>query len=199
MKSNNALEDETVSELKTKAREAGISGISHMHKDELVDALEHAAHAPKNEQTDAIEILKADHAKVKALFKKALAKKHGDKTVEPIVQEIIHELKLHTEAEETIFYPALKTKSTKEHNEDATDGVLEAYVEHDSVKELITKIEATDSSDESYKAMVQVMSEQIEHHVEEEETEMFKQAKHLLKNEELQKLGKQILEKKQGA
>jgi hypothetical protein len=64
------------------------------------------------------------------------------------------------------------------------------------VKKLIAQIKASKPSDESYKALIQVMSEQIEHHVEEEETEMFKDAKKALGTEQLEILGQQILEMK---
>ena len=191
------LEDETVAELRAQAKDAGISGSSHMRKDELISELEHKDTNGAARKTDAVALLKKDHANVKALFKKALAKEDGDTSLADIANQIITELELHTEAEEKLFYPALKQKALSKKNDDAKDGVLEAYVEHDSVKKLIKQIQSSKPSDESYKALIQVMSEQVEHHVEEEETEMFKQAKALLSQDEIDELGGRILEMKE--
>ncbi len=192
----------TATDLREKAKEEGLTGVSHMRKDELVNALEHESGDSNGAAAggeNAISLLKRDHQNVKALFKKALEKETGDASIEPLAKQIIAELTVHAEAEEKLFYPALKAQAVSQDEDKAKDGVLEAYVEHASVKELIAKIQKSSARDESYKAMVQVMSEQVEHHVEEEEGEMFKQAQKLLGTAELEKLGGQIAQMKAGA
>ncbi len=189
------LEELRVAELREKAKDAGVSGASHMRKDELIESLNDESDDDSlaaDQGGDVLAVLKADHEKVKALFGRALELESGDADIEDLAEQIIIELKLHTEAEEQIFYPALKTKALDANEDDAKNEVLEAYIEHGSVKELIAKIEAMEPSDESYKAVLQVMSEQVEHHVEEEESEMFKQARELLSELELRDIGEQI-------
>jgi len=113
------------------------------------------------EFTDAIALLKADHRKVEALFGKyegtggAAAKKK-------LAHQICVELKIHTLLEEEIFYPAYRGKI----EDDMLD---EAYVEHDGAKVLINDIEAGSPEDDFYDAKVKVLSEEITHHVKEEE------------------------------
>ena len=121
---------------------------------------------------DAIALLKADHRKVEDLFAQfEAAKGHGKK--QSIAEQICMELSVHAKIEEDIFYPAC---------EGAVEEALlkEAYVEHDGAKVLIAEIEAGGPNDEFYEAKVKVLSEMIEHHVEEEEKRaegMFAQAR----------------------
>lgn len=121
--------------------------------------------------TDAIALLKADHRKVEALFEKFESAGAGSK--QAIAEQICTELKIHATIEEEIFYPALKGEI-----EDET--LTEAYVEHDGAKVLINDIMAGGRDDEFYDAKVKVLSEDIKHHVKEEETPgegMFAQAR----------------------
>ncbi|MBI2261441.1 MAG: hemerythrin domain-containing protein [Caulobacterales bacterium] len=123
-------------------------------------------------QMDAIAMLKADHRKVEELFEK-FERASGKATKQKLAEEICLELKVHTAIEEEIFYPACRGKI-----ED--DLVDEAYVEHDAAKLLINEIEAGGPDEEFYDAKVKVLSEMIEHHVEEEEKRsegMFSQAR----------------------
>ena len=113
---------------------------------------------------DAIALLKADHRSVEALFEKFEGAK-GDGTKEKIARQICLELIVHAQIEEEIFYPACEGKIE-------VDLLKEAYVEHDGAKVLIAEIEAGGPGDEFYDAKVKVLSEQIEHHVEEEEKRM---------------------------
>ena len=122
---------------------------------------------------DAIALLKADHRAVSALFEKFEGAK-GDGAKEKIAKQICLELTVHAQIEEEIFYPACEGKI-----ED--DLLKEAYVEHDGAKVLIAEIEAGGPDDDYFEAKVKVLSEQIEHHVEEEEKRMegmFAQARH---------------------
>jgi hemerythrin superfamily protein len=113
---------------------------------------------------DAIALLKADHRKVEELFEQ-FEKASGDGRKEKIAKQICLELTVHTQIEEEIFYPACEGKIEE-------DLIKEAYVEHDAAKVLMAQIEAGGPDDEYYEAKVKVLSEEIEHHVEEEEKRM---------------------------
>jgi hypothetical protein len=126
---------------------------------------------PTPTYTDAIALLKADHRKVEDLFEKFENARAGSK--QKLAEEICNELKIHTIIEEEVFYPALKGKI-----ED--DTWTEAYVEHDGAKVLVNDIMAASPDDEFYDAKVHVLSEDIKHHVREEERRqegMFAQAR----------------------
>jgi hemerythrin superfamily protein len=113
------------------------------------------------QQPDAIALLKADHRKVEDLFEKFEAAKSADKKAQ-LAEQICTELTVHTMIEEEIFYPACQGQI-----ED--DTLEEAYVEHDGAKLLIAEIEAGSPNDTYFDAKVKVLSEQIKHHVHEEE------------------------------
>jgi hemerythrin-like domain-containing protein len=124
------------------------------------------AAAPK----DAIELLRADHKAVSGLFAdyektRSAAKKKA------LVAEICTELTVHTQIEEEIFYPAVKAA--------LKDKLLvpEGTIEHGGIKDLIAQLEGTEPDGEMYDAKVKVLSEYVEHHVKEEQTEMFPKAK----------------------
>ena len=110
---------------------------------------------------DAIAMLKADHRKVEGLFQSYESAK-GDKK-DRIAKEICQELIVHSTLEEELFYPALQGKIEEE------DMLDEAHVEHDGAKVLIAELMDGSSKDEFYDAKVKVLSEQIKHHVREEE------------------------------
>jgi hypothetical protein len=113
------------------------------------------------EEMDAIAMLKADHRKVEEIFAAFEAATSPAKKKQ-LALEACLELKVHTAIEEDVFYPACRGKI-----ED--DLLNEAYVEHDGAKLLINDIEAGGPEDDFYDAKVKVLSEEIEHHVEEEE------------------------------
>jgi hypothetical protein len=124
------------------------------------------------EFTDAIALLKNDHREVEDLFAKFEKASGADKKW-ALAQQICNELKIHSMIEEEIFYPALQGKIEQELLD-------EAYVEHDGAKVLINDIMAGGPDEEYYDAKVTVLSEEIEHHVEEEEKPkegMFAQAR----------------------
>ncbi len=128
--------------------------------------------AQSYEEMDAIALLKADHRKVEDIF--AAFEKATSKTKkQALAEQACLELKVHTVLEEEIFYPACRGKIEG-------DLLDEGYVEHDTAKLLINEIEAASPDDEFYDAKVKVLSEVIEHHVEEEEMRsegMFSQAR----------------------
>src|SRR5882757_9994733 len=113
---------------------------------------------------DAIALLKADHRKVEGLFADFEIARGADRKLK-LAQQICLELKIHTIIEEEIFYPACEGKVDE-------DLLKESYVEHDAAKVMIAEIEASSPDAEFYKAKVKVLSEEIEHHVEEEEKRM---------------------------
>ncbi|QPQ54284.1 hemerythrin domain-containing protein [Allosphingosinicella flava] len=127
---------------------------------------------PSDKKPDAIALLKEDHRTVEALFKKFEAAS-GAAAKRKIAAQICLELTVHAQIEEEIFYPACEGKVEE-------DLIKEAYVEHDAAKVLIAEIEAGGPEDDFHDAKVKVLSEMIEHHVEEEEKRlegMFSQAR----------------------
>lgn len=138
---------------------------------------------------DAIALLKADHRKVEALFEQFEGAK-SDSRKQKLAMEICMELTVHATIEEEIFYPACEGKIEE-------DLLKEAYVEHDGAKLMIAEIEAGTPGQDFYDAKVKVLSEQIEHHVEEEEKRMegmFAQARKA--GLDMDALGEQLLARK---
>lgn len=122
---------------------------------------------------DAIALLTADHREVSEMFEQF--EQLGDRATtskEKLKDKICKALIAHTTIEEEIFYPAVRAKI-----EEGEDLVDEAIVEHASAKDLIQQLQEMQPDDELYDAKVKVLSEQIEHHVKEEEQEMFPKAK----------------------
>ncbi len=121
---------------------------------------------------DAIALLKADHRKVEDLFEK-FEKAKSDSVKKTLVEQICTELSVHTAIEEEIFYPACN-------GEIEEDLLNEAYVEHDGAKVMIAELMSSKPGDDFYDAKVKVLSEEIKHHVKEEEQRsegMFAQAR----------------------
>lgn len=126
----------------------------------------------ETEKLDAIALLKKDHRTVEDLFAK-FEKAGGDGQKQKLAEQICLELSVHAQIEEEIFYPACEGKVDE-------DLLKESYVEHDGAKVLIAEILAGEPADEFYDSKVKVLSEEIEHHVEEEEKRLeglFAQAK----------------------
>lgn len=146
--------------------------------------------ARKADSSNAITLLTDDHKEVKRLFKEFEKGKDSmdvaDK--EELVNQICEQLLLHTEAEEQIFYPAARAAIEDD------DMMNEAEVEHSAARDLIEQLRGMDPSDEMYDAKVTVLSEQVEHHVEEEEKEMFPKVKKA--KVDLEAIGEQIQEMK---
>jgi len=133
-----------------------------------------SATSSSEKSQDAIALLTADHKAVKALFKKfdeLVEQEDADEQKAELVEQICNELTIHAQIEEEIFYPALR--------ESIDDDALmdEADVEHASAKELIGQLESMSPGDDHYDAKVVVLGEYIDHHVKEEEGEMFEKAR----------------------
>ncbi|MGK5023208.1 hemerythrin domain-containing protein [Janthinobacterium sp. RB2R34] len=139
---------------------------------------------------NAISLLMKDHQNVKALFTQYEGlSDRSFATKKKLAEQICHELTVHTQVEEEIFYPAVRRPI---HDGDLMD---EAVVEHASAKELIAQILAMDPSEDLYDAKVTVLSEQIEHHVKEEESDMFPKVRKT--GVDLDALGEQIAARKE--
>lgn len=137
---------------------------------------------------DPFELLKADHEKVSQLFKQIEAAS-GPAKLKGFSQ-LKDELDLHAHIEEVIFYPALEAAR------ETRDITLEGYEEHRVVKELLAELAAAQSVDDEWNAKLTVLKENVEHHVKEEEGELFDKASDVLTGEEADRLGDQMAAEK---
>jgi len=143
---------------------------------------------------DAITLLKHDHDKVKKLLTELESTtERGVKTRSELFATIKGELTVHEMIEEEIFYPELKAHPK------AKDIVLEGFEEHHVVDLLMAELESLDVSDETWGAKAIVMKENIEHHIEEEEGEMFTKARQVFDRDELNDLGERMAARKTSA
>jgi hypothetical protein len=141
---------------------------------------------------NAFELLKKDHKKVSGLFKQLdETTERAVKTREELFSTLKQELDIHARIEETIFYPAIKDK------EETHEITLEAYEEHNVVKQLLAELDSMPVDDERWTAKLTVLKENVEHHVEEEEGEMFKDAQKVLNAEQIEELGARMESAKQ--
>ena len=136
---------------------------------------------------NAFALLKEDHKKVAGILEKIDATtERGVKTREDLFTQLKTELDIHAEIEETIFYPVL------EKHAETRDITLEGIEEHRIVKELLAELEAMPKDDEVWTAKMTVLKENVEHHVEEEEGEMFPKARKALTEDEIETLGTRL-------
>jgi hemerythrin-like domain-containing protein len=141
---------------------------------------------------DAFELLKSDHEKVAGIMEKIDGTtERALKTREELFTQLKSELDVHAQIEETIFYPVL------EKAEESRDITLEAFEEHRIVKQLLSELEVDAKDDEIWTAKFIVLKENVEHHVEEEEGEMFKSARKVLSKEQVNQLGSRLEAAKQ--
>lgn len=139
---------------------------------------------------NAIELLKEDHARVKQSFKEFEKLDQADTaTLQEMVRAVCAELKVHTAIEEEIFYPAVREAIEDE------DLMNEAKVEHTSAKDLIEQLEGMKADDPMLSATFTVLGEYVLHHVKEEESEMFPQARKA--KLDLEGLGAQMMARKE--
>jgi hemerythrin superfamily protein len=140
---------------------------------------------------DAIALLKQDHKTMRELLAK-LEEAEGRER-ETTLKRIEHELKVHTKIEEDIFYPAFREAAEKE---DDTKLYFEALEEHHVVDMVLPEIKDTDIDADEFPAKAKVLKDLVEHHAEEEETEMFPRAKKLMDRAQLMELGQQLADAK---
>lgn len=140
---------------------------------------------------DALQLLKADHEKVKKMLEELdSTTERATKTRTTGLASLKQELTVHELIEEEIFYPAMKDSA------EAKEIVLEAYEEHDVVDTIMSELEQTPVEDETWAAKFTVMKENLEHHIEEEEGEMFEKARDVFDKGELTALGERMQARK---
>ena len=138
---------------------------------------------------DAIQLLTADHNEVRGLFeqfRQAHEAEDMDRMKE-LQKQIFSELETHTRIEEDIFYPAVRETDEEELAETVDEGVQEHHV----VKVLMREIEEV-SGDDTFQAKMKVLMENVEHHAEEEETEMFPDLRQKMEQARLEELGAEL-------
>jgi iron-sulfur cluster repair protein YtfE (RIC family) len=141
---------------------------------------------------DALKLLKHDHDEVKKMLADLEdTTERAEKTRTEGLATLKHELEIHETIEEEIFYPALK-----EHPK-TKDLALEGYEEHHVVDTIMGELEGVEPSDETWMAKFSVMKENLEHHISEEEDEMFPKVEQVFDDEELEDLGNRMLERKE--
>jgi hemerythrin superfamily protein len=136
-------------------------------------------------QTDALDLLKADHDKVKEMFAKYEAL--GDRAMvgrKELAAQICRELTVHAHIEEQVFYPRVREAGRK-----IKDEVLEGLEEHHLIKHAVAELEPLTPDNERYDAKVEVLQELVEHHVDEEEADMFPRVRKAIDGKELEELG----------
>ncbi len=136
---------------------------------------------------DVYKLLHEDHRKVKSLLKELEdTTERAGKTREHLIRQVEMELEIHSEAEEKFFYPYLQTaKETK-------DLAYEALEEHKVVKSLLQELIAEAKGTAEWTAKCSVLIENVEHHIEEEEGELFPKARKVLSKEEAESIGEEI-------
>ncbi len=147
--------------------------------------------AARRTKNDAIKLLTADHAKVKKMFKEfeKLSKKDDEEGKQELATQICQELMVHAQLEEEIFYPAAREAIEDE------ELMNEAVVEHNSAKELIAQIQSMGASDPMFDATVKVLGEYVNHHIEEEQNEIFPKVEKA--KVDLEEIGAEIAQRKE--
>lgn len=138
---------------------------------------------------DVFTLLKKDHQKVKDLFQK-LEETGGEKTRQKLFKELAADLAVHSKAEEMIFYPRLQEF------DEIRESVAEAIEEHHAAEQLLEELAGTELDEEQWSAKLVVLKEMVEHHIEEEEDELFSEAEDLLDEDEAAEMGKAIEQEK---
>jgi hemerythrin superfamily protein len=136
-------------------------------------------------QMNALDLLIEDHQKVRQLFQQVQQIRDNDEKKE-LFDQIDTELAVHAEIEETIFYPAL------EEHEDLREMVREARGEHEQVEQLLLEIEDLATEDTDFTPQLTELEETVEHHVAEEEEEMFPKIREIFDKAALEQLGKEL-------
>jgi len=156
----------------------------------MVDSVTSLFSSEEGGGQDATELLKDDHDRVDALFQKVKANEDGNN--KDTFQKIMQELEIHTHIEEQIFYPNLLENG----DEELQKIVREGLEEHGQVKTLLAEMGSMSGDDEEFKAKLQVVMENVEHHVQEEEGEMFPLVKDQLDEQMLTRLGSLMMAEK---
>jgi len=146
---------------------------------------------------DIYQALHDDHEKVKANLNRILdTTNRAEKTRNAILDEIKHELDLHKAFEEEVFYPSFrKAKNDKEAKEEVKDAVDE----HREAEQVIEALRDMDPTTDAFVEKVQALKQMLEHHVSDEEDQIFPQARKVLSDEQARQMGEDYLERKKAA
>jgi hemerythrin-like domain-containing protein len=140
---------------------------------------------------NAFQLLKEDHQKVSGIFQQLEpTTERAEKTRTELFAKLKGELDVHAQIEETIFYPAIKQEA------ETREIVLEGFEEHHVIKILLKELDSLPVDTEQWTAKLKVLQENVEHHVEEEEGEMFQKARQVLSEEQIDQLGARMEEEK---
>lgn len=137
-------------------------------------------------KTNALELLHEDHERVKTLFQD-FEEAEDEETRKQIMNEAVAELKIHAAIEEEIFYPAVRRAGSE-------DLVEEAEQEHQSAREIIAELEDMEFSEGGFEEKFRELAREVQHHIEEEESQIFAQAE--LKELDVETLGQQMFKRK---
>ena len=136
---------------------------------------------------NAFQLLKEDHQKVSGIFQQLEpTTERAEKTRTELFAKLKQELDIHAHIEETIFYPAIKQEA------ETREIVLEGFEEHAVVKRLLRELDGGEVTSEQWTAKLKVLQENVEHHVEEEEEEMFQKSRQVLSEDEINTLGERM-------
>jgi hemerythrin-like domain-containing protein len=140
---------------------------------------------------NAFQLLKEDHQKVSGIFQQLEpTTERAEKTRTELFARLKEELDIHSRVEEAVFYPAIKQAA------ETREIVLEGFEEHHVVKLLLKELESVPVDTEQWTAKLKVLQENVEHHVEEEEGEMFQKARQVLSEDDINRLGAEMEEMK---
>ena len=141
---------------------------------------------------NAFQLLKEDHQKVSGIFQQLEpTTERAEKTRTELVAKLREELDIHAKIEESIFYPSIKQAA------ETREIVLEGFEEHHVIKMLLKELDSMPVDTEQWTAKLKVLKENVEHHVEEEEQEMFQKAREVLSEDEINQLGAQLEQMKE--
>ncbi|MEW6115301.1 MAG: hemerythrin domain-containing protein [Nitrospirota bacterium] len=134
-----------------------------------------------------IELLKKDHEEALQLFDKLESMEEGKSSdIDKLFSNLSQELEIHMSGEESIFYPALKD------NDETHTMILEGIEEHHVAKLILKEMSSLKSKDEKWFAKLSVLKENVEHHIEEEEGDLFTKAQNLLESSQLDTMGSEM-------
>lgn len=138
------------------------------------------------DERDPFVLLEGQHREVDALFSEIeQAGERAHKTKERLVKTLMEKLNMHTDLEERIFYKAARAADE--------DLVLESYEEHAAMKNMLKRLAHTEAKDESFHAKLTVLKELVEHHVKEEENDLFPKCREIFEQDDLMELGEDML------
>ena len=139
-----------------------------------------------------IDMLMQDHQEAAGMMEQIESAGEGDASVMTTFEQLKQALMLHMQAEEQIFYPALRS------NDETGDQIGESFEEHQEVKDMLAEMSGLQAGNQEFMDMMSDLKESVEHHVEEEENKLFPKARKILGDSRLEEMGQQFMQMKQG-